>query len=529
MSKETEPIRSRRELRAAQSEKANSADGYPSVPLVSAPTTVQRPAAPAPSPVITMDDAVPAVPRERSSQTRARDRAALRAYKELVEQAPALPSRRTLRQAQLDAERAPITSVNPVVPPAVTNPEPALAPTPAPLHAPTVPAPTATPRTGAPSTAAAPTTAQVPAQPTTRARASAVAPATAPAPEAANAVVAATPVEPTAGPAASAKTRVGRRSAVGAQETAGAQTSQDLPKAPATSPAPKIPEPRQAELSPVTTAGVAPAPAGTPGPASPDAPLDSAAVIEPTVQAPPVPEGSYYPVSAGPASLIKPTPSAEELRKLAQERAEAERAAILKERAAAKERLAAESAKSRRLAADPTATNNLAMVTPLEFMDVPGVNQPVLRGPITTHVPIVTRTGKTIQPSRKKAAEQSAEAQRFDAALAAGRAARPAGSGNRPLTSGRSGTLQRAQALVETAAVATVHAPAPASPELETVARTQMPPMPADYAHGLEPLDAVTAGLGRTHRNMLIQWGSIILGGAAFVVGAVLFITGLNP
>ena len=55
-----------------------------------------------------------------------------------------------------------------------------------------------------------------------------------------------------------------------------------------------------------------------------------------------------------------------------------------------------------------------------------------------------------------------------------------------------------------------------------------MPPMPADYAHGLEPLDAVTAGLGRTQRNMLIQWGSIIVGGAALVVGLIMVLTSLR-
>ena len=78
------------------------------------------------------------------------------------------------------------------------------------------------------------------------------------------------------------------------------------------------------------------------------------------------------------------TPTAEELKVLAAQRADTERAAVLTQRAQARERLAQESAKNRRPGteprpvseprpvADPTATNNLAMVTPLEFVNVPG-------------------------------------------------------------------------------------------------------------------------------------------------------------
>ena len=137
MSKEKEPVRTRREMREANSGQNQGAAGYPPVPLVPAPSAtagdtggrtrangasvpVGKPSAAGED--ATKDDAGTAVPRERSSQTRAKDRAALRAYKELVDPAQAqgnpLPSRRALRQAQLDAERAPVTSITPVVPPA---------------------------------------------------------------------------------------------------------------------------------------------------------------------------------------------------------------------------------------------------------------------------------------------------------------------------------------------------------------------------------------------------------------------------
>ena len=275
-----------------------------------------------------------------------------------------------------------------------------------------------------------------------------------------------------------------------------------------------------------------------------------------------VPGGSYYPVSAGPPPST--TPSTEELAVLAAQKAEDERTAVLALRAQARERLAQESAKSRRPAADPTATNNLAMVTPLEFIEVPGVSRPVLRPPTTTHVPIVTRstprqapaaknrTGQqrpaagsgapqtgapqtsaieTVAPNAQAPAKAPAtvpnvSAERFDAALAARAVHRP-GPGNRPLTGGRSSTLKRAEAMA-TGGHPTVGPGVEQALEQVEVTRSQMPPMPADYAHGLEPLDAMTAGLGRTQRNMLIQWGSIIFGGAALVVGAIMFITSLT-
>ncbi len=264
-----------------------------------------------------------------------------------------------------------------------------------------------------------------------------------------------------------------------------------------------------------------------------------------------VPGGSYYPVSAGPPPAA---PSDDELQALAATKAEAERAAILSQRAEARERLAQESIKSKRQAADPAATDNLAMVTPLEFIDVPGSNRPVMRPPSTTHVPILTRPTARQSPARPKPAAPgpakdgqpaaaspktaptvpSVSAERFDAALAARAVHRP-GPGNRHLTGGRSSTLKKAEAMATgrpPMAGPAVEPPAAretVSPAVEPagVQRSQMPPMPADYAHGLEPLDAMTAGLGRTRRNMVIQWGSILVGGAALIVGAILFITAL--
>ncbi|MDD0858363.1 hypothetical protein NHF46_12495 [Arthrobacter alpinus] len=121
MSKETEPILSRRQMRE-KSAKTTGAPEKSAAPAGVAPVspTPAAPEAPAPGvpvseapapgvPVKTPPASDAALPRERESQIRARDRAALRAFKELAD-SPAqdpLPSRKALRQAQLDAERAP--------------------------------------------------------------------------------------------------------------------------------------------------------------------------------------------------------------------------------------------------------------------------------------------------------------------------------------------------------------------------------------------------------------------------------------
>ncbi|PYI38182.1 hypothetical protein CVS30_11535 [Arthrobacter psychrolactophilus] len=510
MSKETEPIRSRRELRA-QSAQAASAAAKPPVPLSPAAQAPAEAVAPGENASASVAPPVPASRpephahrAERQSQTRARDRAALRAYKELIDPPglSPLPSRRTIRQSQLDAERAPVTAVNPVVP--------AKTPTPAPKT-----------------------------------------------PIAAEPVVAQQPVEASPAPAAAQPTRVGRRAAV-------VRANRGLPASqPVASPAPRpTPEPTPV---PAAEAPAVLAPADEAAAAEPEAPAtilnaeapaapEVAAVTEevaadPAATHPPLPGlvagGSYYPVSAGPPAAAV-APSTEELRILAAQRAEAERAAILAERAQARERLAQESAKNRRPASDPTATNNLAMVTPLDFIEVPGADRPILRQPTTTHVPIVanaairgaskrpgTTTKQTATPKLPPtptastpvqdttATVPNVRADRFDAALTARTVPRP--TADRPVSGGRSNTLKQAEAMA-TGSQAAVPAEAEAA---AAVQRSQMPPIPADYAHGLEPLDAMTAGLGRTQRNLLIQWGSVVAGGAAIVVGAIMFFTAL--
>ena len=200
---------------------------------------------------------------------------------------------------------------------------------------------------------------------------------------------------------------------------------------------------------------------------------------------------------------------------LAEQIALAERAAVLNRRAAAKQKLAEQNSKTDPVRNDPTTANNLAMVTPLEFVQVPGVERPVLKRPATSHVPVVTNPAPRVEQPRKSGNRRPGPS-------------RQRGAGT---TTGRSGVLARAEA----AARAAKPAPAPASPTVGIPTATPSEedfagrsPIAANTAYGLDPLDADTAGLGRARRLRLIQLAVLALGVIALVAGIVLIITGLS-
>lgn len=655
MSKESEPIHSRRALRRAQDSPEQPGNEHidASLPPAPAPVLAEVPRRPSTGPTGIADsesensetaggeahlgqrrrraadapvDAPPKgsprepspSPRERSSQTRARDRATLRAYKELSDPAtaavPILPSRRAMRMAQGDAERAPLTDLNSVV----RDPSGLAAEGRGPADR---PAGSAIP----------------PGTPSSLPR---VHPADAPA---------------------------GASPSVPAGHHSGAAY----------------------DAAPFT------------GPMSvQDALAARSSLVEDVKEQ----------ISQLPAAVAE-DPLQVDLEVLAQQRALAERAAILNQRAQAKERLAQASANTRPSTNDPTTAHNLAMVTPLEFIRVPGVDQPVMRPPGTSYVPVVTRQTPRSRPADGQqrpaartgaagrpapAGERTVPGDRTDAprngnatssrrpvapgdrtaapadlnrssapednsaasagqtppaswtatparrtvapadrpAPRQGRTAPPANraaawpavgpfsgpadtagatrqtpagppssapgtptpgsrsaqsgqrseQGDRAQNPSRASTLKRAEAVARgvrsghnaSAAQAAQAAPAAStrprtgasSPSRPNTGRTsapragatransarvaagraaagqsvpavrthapsqpyepaEMPPLPAGNAHGLEPLDAVTAGLGRVQRNRLIQWGAIIIGGVALIAGLSMLIIGL--
>ncbi|KQN88737.1 hypothetical protein [Arthrobacter sp. Leaf69] len=199
---------------------------------------------------------------------------------------------------------------------------------------------------------------------------------------------------------------------------------------------------------------------------------------------------------------------------LAEQIALAERAAVLNRRAAAKQKLAEQNNKPEPVRNDPTTANNLAMVTPLEFVQVPGVERPVMKRPATTHVPVATNPGPRVEQPRKSGNRRPASSRQQTATSA----------------SSRGGVLARAEAAAKAASAPQATStpagnPAAVQPEEDFTGRM---PVAANAANGLEPLDAATAGLGRARRLRLVQLVVLILGVMALIAGITLIVTGLS-
>ncbi|MBT2552397.1 hypothetical protein [Arthrobacter sp. ISL-5] len=200
---------------------------------------------------------------------------------------------------------------------------------------------------------------------------------------------------------------------------------------------------------------------------------------------------------------------------LAEQIALAERAAVLNKRAMAKQKLAEQNTPAQNSTGQsphngPSTASNLAMVTPLEFVQVPGVDRPVMKRPATSYVPVATNPGTRV-PIRGKRPSK---------------AARSAGSA--PST-GRSRVIARAEAAAR--AAAGTHGTAPENAPWDAEAGedvTVLPPVAAKSAYGLDPLDASTAGLGRAHRLRLLQVSVLALGVIALIAGVIMIISGLS-
>lgn len=193
---------------------------------------------------------------------------------------------------------------------------------------------------------------------------------------------------------------------------------------------------------------------------------------------------------------------------LAEQIALAERAAVLNKRAMAKQKLAEQNTPAQPHNG-PSTASNLAMVTPLEFVQVPGVDRPVMKRPATSYVPVVTSPGPRV-PARGKRPSKSARS-----------------AGSTPST-GRSRVIARAEAAAR-AAAGSAAAPQNAAWDAEAGEDfTALPPVAAKSAYGLDPLDAATAGLGRAHRLRLLQVGVLALGAIALIAGVIMIISGLS-
>jgi hypothetical protein len=392
MSQEQPPVRSRRELRRARDEKqANGSTGPGQV----SPASKQSAASPAADQT--------QVQAQRSSQIRARDRAALRTIKELEEKEGQLaaggpPTRRQLRLQQLKEQA--VTSANPVVAPAAGQ-------------------------------AAERPAAQAPAA------------------------------------AKSAK-------------SAGARTD------PAAADGPQLPDGISVEQALAARSLIA------------EQAKNQLAKME---------------------HIASLDPEAVDPEVLAEQIALAERAAVLNRRAMAKQKLAEQAAPpaaaNNTPRSAPSTASNLAMVTPLEFVQVPGIDRPVMKPPATSYVPLVTNPGPKVPPSPGKVGRPSD-------------APREAGAGD-AAASGRSRVIARAEAAAKAASrpKPVVSSPAEAGGQSEDLF-DDLPRIPASSAYGLEPLDAATAGLARARRMRVIQFCVLAFGIVALISGVLLIISGIT-
>ena len=201
---------------------------------------------------------------------------------------------------------------------------------------------------------------------------------------------------------------------------------------------------------------------------------------------------------------------------LAEQIALAERAAVLNKRAMAKQKLAEQASQPAHPKTEPSAVSNLAMVTPLEFEKVPGIDRPVMKKPATSYVPVITNSGPRLQPPSTKGTRKSGPSRQRN---------------GRPVT-GRAGVLARAEAAAQAATdPAAAQVAASGEPWAAEAGENfvDRPRVAANSAYGLEPLDAVTAGLGRAHRIRLLQLGVLALGIVALIAGITMIISGLAP
>ncbi|MDQ0076104.1 hypothetical protein J2S97_001269 [Arthrobacter oryzae] len=395
----------------------------------------------APGPV---DSVRPPTGAERSSQSRARDRAALRTIKELAEKEERLagggpPTRRQLRLQQLQAEAAPATAANLIVPPARTSAQRIVQPA-----RPT----SASPQAGTPQ-----------------------------------------PQPPAAG---QPQTKPSQARPTQAQPPAAGQ--------PQTKPSQA--RPTQAQ----------------PPQANPDSQLPDGMTVEQALAARSLLAEQARNQIAKMEHIAANDPEAVDPEILAEQIALAERAAVLNKRAMAKQKLAEQTSQSAHPKTEPSAVSNLAMVTPLEFEKVPGIDRPVMKKPATSYVPVVTNPGPRLQPPGTKGTRKSGPSRQRT---------------GRPVT-GRAGVLARAEAAAQAAtdpAATQVAASASGEPWAAEAGENfvDRPRVSANSAYGLEPLDAVTAGLGRAHRIRLLQLGVLALGIVALIAGVTMIISGLAP
>jgi hypothetical protein len=219
-------------------------------------------------------------------------------------------------------------------------------------------------------------------------------------------------------------------------------------------------------------------------------------------------------------AAAKDDPFSVDLEILAQQKALAERAAVLNTRAQKIQQLTQENRQRKPLLNDPTTAHNLSIVSPVEFVRVPA-ESPDAPAPSTSHIPVVTgpppaqggtalgAVAPAVVPQRP--ASGRAEAQPVVTAPAV--PSKPPSSALSPDSAGRSRVLAEAEAMVR---------------EQRRPGSDGVTPIRAQSAYGLEPLDAMTAGLARVQRMRIVQYSVLGLGALALITGIMMIVGGFG-
>ncbi len=254
-------------------------------------------------------------------------------------------------------------------------------------------------------------------------------------------------------------------------------------------------EPLSTETSPDTGALVGggrrqrrQGPEGTPSASSGDESQDRMSV-EQALAAREALIGQAQNQAAALASQQQEDPFSVDLAVLAEQKALAERAAVLNRRAENMERLSRENEQARSERNDPTTAHNLGMIAPTDYARRPGVDRSVtLRAPGTTHIPVSTGSLPPVRPSNpvvKTKVSTGSSVSSADPSLSVG------------------------------------------DPEPEDTG-PRAGPIGAKTAHGLDPLDAVTAAGARIQSHLLMQIAVIGLGAVAIVFGMLMIFGGMG-
>ncbi|GAB3540211.1 hypothetical protein GCM10027403_29580 [Arthrobacter tecti] len=220
-------------------------------------------------------------------------------------------------------------------------------------------------------------------------------------------------------------------------------------------------------------------------------------------------------------AAAKDDPFSVDLEILAQQKALAERAAILNTRAQKIQQLTQENRQRKPVLNDPTTAHNLSIVSPVEFARGPLSEDPSSPAPSTSHIPVVTGAMPklreaprgTVAPAvmPKNSAPDEREVQPVVTA--------PAVPSQEPLSAlspdsaGRSRVLAQAEAMVR---------------EQRRPGSDGATPIRARSAYGLEPLDAMTAGLARVQRMRIVQYSVVGLGALALITGIMMIVGGFG-